>query len=114
MHGTRDREAHAKLRQKWAPAFSDKALRAYNSRIKLFTKPFVGQIADFEAEPVDVTKLFSVYSFAVMSGLSFGKDEQMLQDKSLPALIRTMSDGMKLLGLSPPMWYHSGQGHRCY
>ncbi|KAF7188117.1 Cytochrome P450 monooxygenase [Pseudocercospora fuligena] len=105
MHGTRDRDAHAKLRQKWAPAFSDKALRAYNSRIKLFTKPFIGQIADSEAEPVDVTKLFSVYSFAVMSGLSFGKDEQMLQDKSLPALIRTMSDGMKLLGLSPPIWF---------
>ncbi|EME77534.1 uncharacterized protein MYCFIDRAFT_44990 [Pseudocercospora fijiensis CIRAD86] len=105
MHGTRDREAHAKLRQKWAPAFSDKALRAYNSRIKAFTKSFIGQIAELDGKPVDVTKSFSVYSFAVMAGLSFGKDEQMLQVENLPQLIKIMSDGMKLLGLLPPMWF---------
>ena len=44
MHTTRDRAHHDRRRRVWAPAFSDKALRGYETRIKVYNDLLVKQI----------------------------------------------------------------------
>jgi hypothetical protein len=47
LHTTRDKMLHDKRRRIWAPAFSDKALRGYEKRIKVYNDLLVGQIRAF-------------------------------------------------------------------
>lgn len=44
MHTIRDKETHAKRRRIWASAFSDKALRGYESRIEVYNDLLVKRI----------------------------------------------------------------------
>jgi tryprostatin B 6-hydroxylase len=44
----RDREAHARRRRIWAPAFSDKALRGYEIRVERYNKALLRQIEALE------------------------------------------------------------------
>lgn len=44
LFSTRDRREHGLRRRVWAPAFSDKALRGYESRIEVYNNQLVEQI----------------------------------------------------------------------
>lgn len=44
MHTTRDKKLHDKRRRIWAPAFSDKALRGYESRIEVYNELLIKKI----------------------------------------------------------------------
>jgi len=46
LHTTRDRAIHDRRRRVWAPAFSDKALRGYETRVQTFNDLLVSKIAE--------------------------------------------------------------------
>jgi hypothetical protein len=50
MHTTRDKAFHDRRRRVWAPAFSDKALRGYESRVQVYNDLLVKQITAFSGE----------------------------------------------------------------
>jgi len=50
MHTTRDKAHHDRRRRVWAPAFSDKALRGYETRIKVYNDLLVKQINSFSGK----------------------------------------------------------------
>lgn len=74
MHTTRDKAMHDRRRRVWAPAFSDKALREYEPKVRAHNHELLGQIRKRENQPVDVSMWFNLYSFDVMGQLAFGKD----------------------------------------
>jgi tryprostatin B 6-hydroxylase len=47
MHTTRSRAEHDRRRRVWSPAFSDKALRGYEARIKGYNQALIQQIEGF-------------------------------------------------------------------
>jgi hypothetical protein len=61
MHTTRDRPLHDRRRRVWAPAFSDKALREYEPKIKYFNNKLVERIRQFGGGPVNVSKWVCLY-----------------------------------------------------
>src|SRR4051794_7306958 len=44
MHTTRDKSMHDRRRRIWSPAFSDKALRGYESRLQKYNDMFIKQM----------------------------------------------------------------------
>jgi tryprostatin B 6-hydroxylase len=44
MHTTRDKATHDRRRRIWSPAFSDKALRGYESRVQRYNDMFIKQM----------------------------------------------------------------------
>ena len=78
MHTTRDKNLHDRRRRIWAPAFSDKALREYEPKVKMFNDKLVERIREHLGGPIEMNKWFNLYSFDVMGQLAFGKDYGML------------------------------------
>jgi tryprostatin B 6-hydroxylase len=66
MQTTRDRKLHDQRRRIWSAAFSDKALRGYEERIKPYQDQLVSQLVAFGERPVNITKWFNLYSWDVM------------------------------------------------
>lgn len=67
MHTARDKAAHDQRRRYWAPAFSDKALRDYESILQEFNHKLIGKLDEFHGAPVNVSKWFNLFSFDVMA-----------------------------------------------
>lgn len=57
MHTSRDRPLHDKRRRLWSPAFSDKALRGYEQRIKPYADMLVQRIHDYKGQAIEVSQL---------------------------------------------------------
>lgn len=58
-----------------------------------------------ERKAINVSKLFYLYSFDVMSDLAFGEPLYMLEYDEYHFTVGLLQDGMKLLGpLSPVPW----------
>ena len=104
MHTSRNKALHDKRRKVWAPAFSDRALKAYEIKVDSFNDKIVRRFAEFQGGPVNVTKWFHLYSFDVMGQLAFGKDYGMLDSGEMHATLELVSKGMKLLAFMIPMW----------
>lgn len=65
----------------------------------------VGKIKESESNPVNVSRLFYLYSFDVMSDLAFGESLKMLENDEYHFTVGLLQDGMNLLGpLSPAPW----------
>jgi cytochrome P450 len=105
MHTTRSKPLHDKRRRVWAPAFSDKALREYETQLDHFNDKVLTRFREFSGGPVDVTKWFNLYSFDVMGRLAFGKDYGMLDSGEKHWALQLLSDGMAPLGLNMPTWF---------
>lgn len=70
MQTTRDRTLHDQRRRIWSAAFSDRALRSYEQRIKPYQNQLMAQLLAFGGQSVDVTKWFNLYSWDVMVSCS--------------------------------------------
>ena len=57
MHTSRDRPLHDKRRRIWSPAFSDKALRNYEQRVKPYADQLLRRIEGAKGKPVNVGQL---------------------------------------------------------
>ncbi|KXT13350.1 hypothetical protein AC579_6023 [Pseudocercospora musae] len=101
----RSRAAHDLRRKSWAPAFSDKALREYESHIKIFNRKFLLRVAEHQGARMNVSKWFNLYSFDLMGALAFGKNYGMMDNGEKHAVLNLISTGMGALGLTLPTWF---------
>lgn len=76
MHTTRDKALHDRRRRIWAPAFSDKALREYEPKVRAHNQELLEQVRKRESQPMEMGTWFMLYAFDVMGQLAFGKDYQ--------------------------------------
>ncbi|KAF7197798.1 Cytochrome P450 monooxygenase [Pseudocercospora fuligena] len=101
----RSRAAHDLRRKSWAPAFSDKALREYETHIKTFNGKFLLRVAEHQGGRVNVSKWFNLYSFDLMGALAFGKNYGMMDSGEKHAVLNVISTGLDALGLTLPTWF---------
>lgn len=104
MHTTRDKALHDRRRRVWAPAFSDKALREYETTVQELNEKLISRVGEFEGKPVDVTTWFNLYSFDVMGRLAFGKDYHMVENGKRHWALDLLTEGMAISGLRLPTW----------
>ncbi|KAK5121698.1 hypothetical protein LTR85_004870 [Meristemomyces frigidus] len=104
MHTSRSKALHDKRRKVWAPAFSDKALREYETKVDAFNDKIVQRFAEFKNGPINVTKWFNLYSFDVMGRLALGKDYGMLDSGEKHSALELLSEGMQPLAYLLPVW----------
>ena len=105
MHTTRDKTLHDRRRRIWAPAFSDKALRGYEGRIKEYNDLLIDKFDELAGKPINVSKWFNLYSFDVMGDLGFGEPFDMLKSGEEHWAIALLNAGMDPLGLWFPTWF---------
>ncbi|KAL9613391.1 MAG: hypothetical protein Q9204_008901, partial [Flavoplaca sp. TL-2023a] len=104
LHTTRNHAWHAQRRRVWSPAFSDKALRGYENRIKKYCDSLEQQMYKLSGQPVNVADWFKYFSFDVMGDLAFNKDFEMLAKGESHWAIALLNDALGLQGLKLPTW----------
>ncbi len=104
MHTSRQQATHDQRRRIWSPAFSDKALRGYEDRIKQYQDQLVNRIASFDGLSVNITKWFNLFSFDVLGDLAFGSSFDMLRNSQDHWAIKLLKEGMIPLGWTLPTW----------
>lgn len=104
VHTERHEPTHELRRRTWSPAFSDKAIRGYEERTKVYRDVLIKKIAGFKGQPVNVSKWFNFFSFDVMGDLAFAKSFDMLEDSKEHWAIKLLNEGMGVVTLSPPTW----------
>ncbi len=108
----RVRASHDPRRRVWSPAFSERALRGYELRLKQYNdalvKVFEGFATDGDGQSksksVNVTDWFNYWSFDVMGDLAFGRSFQMLQSASGHWVIDLLTSAQVVLGMVVPPW----------
>ena len=104
MHTTRDKALHDRRRRMWAPAFSDKALREYEPKVKMFNDKLIERVREHGSGPMNMSKWFNLYSFDVMGRLAFGKDYGMLDSGERHWALDLLSEGMEAAPARLPSW----------
>ncbi|EAW10404.1 cytochrome P450 [Aspergillus clavatus NRRL 1] len=104
LQNCRDRAEHAARRRIWSPAFSDKRLRGYEQRIRVYRQQLVDQLHHLADTPVNICKWFNLYSFDVMGDLAFGRGFDSLATGHEHWAILLLVEGMKQVGLFFPPW----------
>ena len=104
MHTTRDKALHDRRRRIWAPAFSDKALRDYEPKVKFFNDKLVERIKEHGTGPLNASKWFNLYAFDVMGRLAFGKDYGMLDSGERHWALDLLIEGMEAAPPRLPVW----------
>lgn len=105
MHTSRDKGLHDRRRRVWAPAFSEKALRDYETEIQRFNEKFVQKIGEHHGGPANLTKWFNLFSFDAMGLLAFGRDYGMLDKGEKPHELEMLDEGMQPLAYRLPSWF---------
>ena len=81
------------------------ALQDYESRLNHFAMQLHEFIRHSNKQSINVSKLYYLYSFDVMSDLAFGEPLNMLVSDENHFAVGYLQDGMDLLGpLSPVPW----------
>lgn len=104
LHTTRDHAWHKQRRRIWSLAFSDKALRGYEPRIRRHNERLLSQMMKLSGQPVNVSHWFNFYSFDVMGDLAFDKDFGMLANGESHWAVSLLNEAMALQGLKLPTW----------
>lgn len=85
--------------------FSQKALDAYEPRIRYYASQLCTAFAASEANPVDASAWFSYLAFDIMSDLAFGKPFHMVRDGKSHYVRNLLIKGIMVLGpLTPVPW----------
>lgn len=105
MQTTRDRAIHDQRRRIWSAAFSDKAIRSHEERIKVYQDRLIAQIATSGEIAVNIAKWFSLYSFDVMGELGFGEPFGVLEAKGQHWAVKLWSEAFGLLAYIFPAWF---------
>lgn len=96
---------HDQRRRVWSPAFSDKALRGYEERMKKYQNKLIAKFGALDNQPVDASKWFMLFSFDIMGDLAFGASFNMLETSEEHWAIRLLNGGMAPLSWMFPMWF---------
>ena len=105
MHTTRSREFHDRRRKVWVPAFSEKAIRDYETRVTPLVDLLVEKIAAKKGAPVDAKTWFNLFSFDAMALLAFGKNYGMLERGEKHWALELLDEGMQPLAYFLPSWF---------
>lgn len=101
----RVRALHDQRRRVWSPAFSDKALRGYEERMKKYQNKLMAKFGELDSQPVDASKWFMLLSFDMMGDLAFGASFNMLEASEEHWAIKLLNEGMAPLSWMFPMWF---------
>ena len=101
----RRRDVHDDRRRVWSPAFSDQAIRGYETRIRRYQDRLVERLQAFGSEPVNVTKWFYYYAFDVMGDLTYNRSFDMLHSSEEHWVFHLMTEGPRVFGLMLPCWF---------
>lgn len=96
---------HAELRSVWSHAFSIKAMKGYEIRIQPYRRKLIDGLDAHNGEAVDVNRWLALYSWDVLSDLSFGHPFGMLDTKEKHWAINILKKGMSVVGPHLPMWF---------
>lgn len=96
---------HDQRRRIWSPAFSDKALRGYEERMKQYRDKLISQIEAFDGQPINASKWFNLYTFDVMGDLAFGTSFKMLETSEEHWAIKLLNQGIEPLSWMFPVWF---------
>ncbi|KAK5677365.1 hypothetical protein LTS10_009935 [Elasticomyces elasticus] len=105
MHTTRSRALHDRRRRVWAPGFSDRALREYETHVQMFNDKLIERIRQHGGGGLDVSKWFMLYSFDVMGKLAFGRNYGMLDSGELHWALEIMTKAMSAAPSKVPVWF---------
>jgi cytochrome P450 len=105
LHTSRDRAMHDRRRRAWAPAFSDRALRGYEARIKTYNDLLLDNVNKGLGKPINISDLFNQFSFDVMGDLAFGKSFDMLTTGETHWAIKLLGAGMDPMAFGFPAWF---------
>ncbi|KAI0603007.1 putative cytochrome P450 monooxygenase [Biscogniauxia sp. FL1348] len=104
IHMTRDAKLHHERRRIWSQAFSDRALRGYESHLSAYNAALVSRLAEFKGARVNAPRWFNYYSFDVMGDLAFGRDFGMLSSGQQHWATGLLEDAFAIHGLKLPVW----------
>lgn len=106
MQFERDLKKHAQRRKTWAPAFSDKAIPDYKTKVSALNNGILQRVRQStdQKEKIDVSLFFNLWSFDVMARLTFGKDYGMLDKGEKHWALTILNEGMEWLAYHPPHW----------
>jgi hypothetical protein len=105
LQTTRDQTVHDKRRRVWSAAFSDKMLRNYEQRIRIYRQKLIDRLMEMENERVDIRKWFNLYSFDVMGDLAFGQGFESLERGHEHWAIKLLNGAADKVGLFFPVWF---------
>lgn len=103
---TRDRAAHDRRRRILGPAFSDKSLKGYATRVQKFHDLLIARIDENAGKPMNVTKWFGLHGFDMMGDLVFNKSFNMLESGETHWAVKLLGDGLLIQGYSFPPWLY--------
>lgn len=104
MHTTRSQAEHDRRCRVWSTAFSEKALRGYEERIKTHQDLLVAQITAASNSLINTKNWLSLYAFDVMGDLAFGASFDMLQASKEHWAITLLGEGLEPLSAMFPPW----------
>ncbi|KAL2784625.1 cytochrome P450 [Aspergillus keveii] len=96
---------HAELRSVWSQAFSTKAVRSYETRIHPYRAKLMHELDSHAGQPVNVNHWLGLYSWDVLSDLSFGHPFGMLDTREHHWAMDILDNGMSVIGIHLPMWF---------
>ncbi|RHZ49712.1 hypothetical protein CDV55_100983 [Aspergillus turcosus] len=102
LQNCRNLKEHNARRRTWSPAFSDKMIRGYEQRIRIYQQQLISQLTTLQS--VDVRKWLYLYSFDVMGDLSFGRGFDCLTTGREHWAITLLNVTMEQVGLFLPPW----------
>ncbi|KAH8703479.1 L-ornithine-N5-monooxygenase [Talaromyces proteolyticus] len=101
----REKSLHDERRRVWSTAFSDKALRGYEQRLRGYRNKLVDHLSTLDGRPINIKKWFNLYSFDFMGDLAYGKSFDMLETSQEHWAIKLLSDGLEPLAFAFPVWF---------
>ncbi|KAL8675594.1 MAG: hypothetical protein Q9168_000106 [Polycauliona sp. 1 TL-2023] len=100
-----DMADHDQRRRLWSAAFSDKALRGYETRILKYRRKLLSQIGASGDQPMDVSKWFNLYTYDTMGDLAFGTSFKMLDASEQHWAIKLLIEGLEPHSWLFPVWF---------
>ncbi|CAG8972199.1 hypothetical protein HYALB_00007341 [Hymenoscyphus albidus] len=101
----RDKATHDSRRKIWDRAFSTKALRDYEGRVRQYTDQLISQLNERSGKAVNACEWFNFYAFDIMGDMAFGTPFDMVKNGKAHSVITLMTEGMANLGpLTPIIW----------
>lgn len=100
----RTNAGHNELRRIWSPAFSHKAVRGYEDRIRPYRQKLIAGLDAHTGQSLNVDHWLALYAWDVMGDLTFGHSFNMLDTQEQHWAIKVLNKGMSPIGLHLPMW----------
>ncbi|KAJ5737963.1 cytochrome P450 [Penicillium malachiteum] len=104
LHSTRDKSLHERRRRVWSRAFGEKNLRDYETRMTRYRSLLIKNIDMAGNEPLDISKLFNIFTFDVMGDLAFGASFGMLETSKEHGAITLFHKAFAPVGFMLPVW----------